>query len=919
MENTRIVEQQRKTNLKAEEIQLFKESFVIVPYYVSGFYNYSNLGISEKNIDPNDFETFKRIWTGNQSCTINWKDSMICQQDYDTKELIIDYRCGEVFLGAIQANDSQSRINNDVSFSEYKSQDIKKTINFYVNKHFKITDYYLLMFYKIPEYSGNTLYRLANIERDFIGRELVGYVLTFETINYDLANTGHARAQNIMPNNPGQGYLECIVKDKSWWDKLPQEEKDRLEIGKDFYQFYDRFIVADKRKMQNDPITQIEVKLIGVGILKTVVCVGRPVWRGDNFRKYRAPRLLFPYNFKPPETPNLFHSQQNVSNFYFGNFKPTLQYYKELMTFIKDSFTPVNEWKYEGFLEYDYAKLQQSNPVENGKFKNHIYGYIDTNNGGGNRNAWWINYHNSDDIVIDTSGNYGQTNEYVIRAGYNTEIWNWMMLTWWTQKQYKTLTIDIKNDITFGTTIGSALSSLFQGKYFVGLILATVGILGIVHNKIKNKTMQLNTGIIASSIIDYNNQLFKGNKIPFNMIDNSDNGKGNPNTIFFDGSTLVTAFEADLTDMFHSLKNPKRDVYNPDAETGDFTTLNIGQTKDENGNWLNKEHEPLLIATSHNMYLLAKQNINEGYIIDRIIIGAIFKGEISIEFKNRFGEVVWSGIYQSEGKWTNSMRDIWTEIETSPFGKENSFFYGPVSYPQPIPEPDYSFPDEVEQTWSSESFINGGEAWFKNHSVQDRKYHFYAPDVIDKYQWNVIGSKYNGIKLKDMSKLEFSHSDNVNGSYSSGSCEFGTIYLSQNILKPEFCELYDRVEIALNISGNDTQIITIWMKDFESNDIWNEYDYTCVSEEETPSGYTGFLSGMYFHGKVAYLIKFRVSINPTSDNKIALRMWFDYDSPICTGYEKIYGVVGDPDWFICDNPKTWTNAIKLEKVSLFPR
>ena len=61
MESTKITENLRQVKLKNQEIELFKQSFVIVPYKVSGFLDYTNRGLANEAVNPNNFETFKRI------------------------------------------------------------------------------------------------------------------------------------------------------------------------------------------------------------------------------------------------------------------------------------------------------------------------------------------------------------------------------------------------------------------------------------------------------------------------------------------------------------------------------------------------------------------------------------------------------------------------------------------------------------------------------------------------------------------------------------------------------------------------------------------------------------------------------------------------------------------------------------------
>lgn len=678
MENTRIVEQQRKTTLKAEEIQLFKESFVIVPYQASGFLNYTNNGYNADNINPNDFETFKRVWTGNDACVISWKNSVsLVQQDDDTMK--INFQLGEVFCGAIQTNDSENRIQNDMSFSEYKAQDIKKTINFYVNSHFEITDYYLLMFYKIPEYSGSTLYRLSNIERDFVGKQLVGYVLTFETINQDLANTGRAKQQNIMPNSPGQGYLECVVKQQEWYDNLPQNVKDSLVEGKDYYKFYDRYITADFEKIKNRPVSKICVKLFGTNILSCLVCEGRPVFKGDTFENWKPQRLLFPIKFGVPTTPNLYATQNNINNFYFGNFSPTLLYWKDLMSDIKDNLTPVNKWNYQGWLEYDYSKLQDTNPQasDSGGTSGYKYTLYD--------NDWTPELEVKS---INNTGVYGSKQTYNI-GGVKT-IENHLWDNFWTQKQIKTLPINLVENLSYGNTVLGGLALIGSGLFGIGkvnpflnilnigigTILGVVGLAFTLQQKLK-KRLQSFRGLIPASMLDFNNDLFgsQQGKIPFNIL-NSNNNTDTPNEIFFDGSTINTSFTAELTDRFTTSKVPGTSL----------STLNIGQTTFENGDNILSDGTQYLVEGIEE--LIPSKDTYEGYIIDSFKIQTIFNGDISVEFLDYNDEVIWSGIYQSEGKWTKSMREVWTEKNTSVFGRENSYFTNPIPYPKPIPNID---------------------------------------------------------------------------------------------------------------------------------------------------------------------------------------------------------------------------------------
>ncbi|MBR2708621.1 MAG: hypothetical protein IKE90_04230, partial [Bacilli bacterium] len=126
------------------------------------------------------------------------------------------YQLGDFFLGIIETNNFSNNLERDTAFSDYIKQEQVNTITFRVHNIFDINDNYNFYLYKIPELSKSTLYRIESIEKDFaVGtKELLGYVITFRTINQELATTGKSKQQNISNSAPGQGYLECEVKDQ---------------------------------------------------------------------------------------------------------------------------------------------------------------------------------------------------------------------------------------------------------------------------------------------------------------------------------------------------------------------------------------------------------------------------------------------------------------------------------------------------------------------------------------------------------------------------------------------------------------------------------------------------------------------------------------------------------------------------------
>jgi len=653
--NTKIIEAQRKVILNAEEIELFKQAFVIVPYQVSGFVDYTNKGAIDFPINPDDVETFKRLWTGNEAIILNWKNSLIYNGYAEELENNVYFQLGEVFLGNIETNDAQNMINKDTSFTDYTSQEVIKTVQFRVHKMFDITSYYQFMFYKIPEFSGSTLFRITNIERTYIGNILSGYVLSFESINQDLANTGTARQQNIMPNSPGQGYLECEVAPADW---IPEEG---LIDGKDYYKFFDKYIIANYQKTLNRPVHSVVVKAFGVGIISNVMFFGRKAKEGQALENYGIPRLIFPINLKPANTPNLYRSQNSEVNFYYGNFTPTLLYTKQLLQQIKDSFTPVNKWESQGALIYNKNDLEVSN-ADNSSLYN-----------------WSPNVPTE---KINTSDILGCRDTY--NAGGVKKIENHLWDNYWIEKEMLTMPMNKTTMLGYGSSLWAKASNLLTYNFWLGASLLVIGTSLFLAEKYKNRHFKGFRGIISKPLIDLNSSQYGDNSslpikeryLDFNILNNKSDS---PSSIFFDSTTMTTSFEAGLTDSFTTTDTSVNQIRR------NLNTSNIGQKQDEFGNYImNDISFPYLISGVETLTKAKEDNKSYGFIIDGFKICSIFTGEFSIEFKDNNGDIIWTGFYQSQGKWTNSKREIWTEKTTSVFGKENMFFKDPLPYPKEI-------------------------------------------------------------------------------------------------------------------------------------------------------------------------------------------------------------------------------------------
>ena len=686
MESTKIVESLRKVRLRNEELALLEQSFVIVPYLISGYQDYGNSGIITQQRFVNDYETFKRIWTGNDTVSICWKDSFSVNQN-ENGEMESQYQLGDFFLGIIETNNFSNNLERDTAFSDYIKQEQVNTITFRVHNIFDINDNYNFYLYKIPELSKSTLYRIESIEKDFaVGtKELLGYVITFRTINQELATTGKSKQQNISNSAPGQGYLECEVKDQKWFNESGRDLVENVDYIKTYGK---RYIVASKDKFQHRPVVKANIKFLGAAIPCAVAFVGRRV-DSLNSNKWGAQELIFLKDIENDLTPTLFRTQQNQQNFYFGSFKTTLSQEKEFFTYLKDMFGSINKIDFNGWLQYKMEKMKKTNPIQQDlgtDTENYQY-VLDKN--------WSFQW---DREKIINSGQSGVDTTVTIEGSKTLD--NHLFFNFWLQKDIaylptnKTETVGLRvvQDLFNFSAVGIIIN------FFNGSLLSKIG--NWVNKLMRPKFHGL-CGFVPAPFLDMNDDYWKdtvqtqfGDRMPMNFLEND---KDNPSSIFFRSDTINTSFSGSLTNRFR-----KNNVI--------YNTLEIGQKQFENGNYIypSNRTKPLLINGEEQ--LVDKTTL--GFIIDKILIQSIGKCDISVEFLDNSNEVVWSGIFQSEAKWTDSFREIWTIRDTSLFGRENMYFSKEIPYPKALTiigattKPDYQEHklDIFERQWRNTTY-----------------------------------------------------------------------------------------------------------------------------------------------------------------------------------------------------------------------
>lgn len=670
---TNIKNIERKIREYNENLTLFEQQFIIIPFLASGYVDYSNFGQVQGQYQIDNFETYKRVWTGNDSFIITWKDSVEFTNNDDNTKILKNYKIGDYLLGWLENNSSNNDIATDQSFDYYKSQSSEQSLTFRINaSRFKLDTNYEFMFYKIPEYSKDILYRVESIEREYVGLDLICYTLHLKALNQDLANTGQAKQQNVMPNSPGQGYYAPQIVD----DYQPQ--KNEIQ-GIDFLPIDNkRWIIVDKQKMLNRPVKKVVLKAFGLCIFSNIAIWGRRAVEGRDFRDFGVPRWIFPINITNASTQTIYRVQSSESNYYWiSNAQPTILFTKETFEALKSFVETDAIWSGQGFLGVNIDETKNTNPTTaETSYTYQLYGDNQLVQGKITNVPWTISL-NEKKYRTDTI--YGCEQYYTIKG--SKRIHDAMFDAFWTQKNMLTLPITAKNTLSFGWTLGAAYASAVAKNFISTALLLLVGITGTIINKVMKPNFQGFSGIIPASLFDFmaseTNGIYGGTaaqQIRLSYFENYD--QENDINKFFNTQTINTSFQADLTDKIKS----DRLTY------VDNETTCVGQTKWANGDNVCKDGSTFLLNGDATLVELRNDESDVGFIVDAFNIQAMFKGDYSVEFLDKDDNVVWSGIYQSQGKWTGSVREINTWINTSIYGRENMFISQPLPWPKPLPD-----------------------------------------------------------------------------------------------------------------------------------------------------------------------------------------------------------------------------------------
>lgn len=818
--NVILNESVRKSNLAKDEARAFvnQNSWCVIPYIVSGVQNYTNKGYTPNEINPNDAETFKRIWTGNDSCSILWENSVkIISNKNNEPEL--SYQIGEYKMGLLTSNSCSNQTLKDSGYSEYTSEQIKNYVTFQFDaKTNEFNSYDMLKFYKIPKFSKEDIYRIVSVHKVFRTdtREIDYYSVSFESVNQTFSNSGRARQQNINMSSVGQGYLNPVVMSETEFKSLNGWEN--LVNGTNYIELINgEYLLADKNKFNHRPAKKAIIKYYGNAMPISISFVGRPVHKGDRPTKLRALRPIFGVTIEQPITPNLQRTSNATNNWYFGEFVPSMDGWIDIMKVLKDNVNNViSKQEFNGTFKFNYDKTQATNPLTNltnpnpdpideekrddtdGAYTYSIYQQL----AGDEWNQWTPSYEEVPMTIKNTYGVYGGNNGFKY-AGPTKRILDIFFDNYWIYKNDLQIPLNIRETKTFGSFIaagiglaGVAVTSVMKPAKnwfrFGGLLSSAAALLGVgigytVSRQVSPPKATSIYGIVSAPFTDLSKVQFTPqasgkykNYLPITSFTNDSVDAVN-SLIFNTPNSFNFQIQMELTDLFENVNSSGIANLNP---VGIYSTSSIGQKdKFETPNGTITTNSGFQMLMNGKQKLVPHRDI-EGYIIEQINLDNCFAGDISIEFLDANDNVIYSGIYQSEAKWTGNIRDRWTSITTSIFNNQNIITDKPFKYPSDIIEP------SIEK-WTATN---------KTSNPLNMTYTFQKTNDVKPSMQNSNRPKINLEVVKNITYTE----NNWNPLFRDN------LWSTMDFIKSH----YSSLEVVLNAPDFNNQLVTITFDEF---------------------------------------------------------------------------------------------------------
>lgn len=653
----------RYSNYRDQLPDIGHENGVFVfPYKLrSGYLNKTENGYVWSDDEVNEYNFFQKLITGKDNINVVWEGSTILTKPKGVNRYYYKFEVGKYYLGEIignelfaetqfyddELNQKNIKVNNTVilHFVYNEENDVEK--NFPNLRPFAVEKEDMFKLYKIPQLFGEEWMYISNVRYETMpnDNEIVGCFITFASLNEQLSKSGRTVESYIHENAPNEPYAKPLL-------SVDKNEKGEMipcvELDESAMSFGGKLV------------KHIQVEIYGTNALSAITVVGRRLKKDENGKPYfSAWQFLYPYSFVKPKTYDLEKTSTPSSNFYiFPNCN---------LDFTK-SIGWIEQWKKAGDV-------------------------VATNNFTGilmiGKNADWEGeVHKSNSINTSASVINGLHFDYwtkTWRPFFNLSVSQPYSLTkdnpycvndlWFTQND-SFLDILIKNSFIYWQQLELPLGFHSTKPYRFsdipivgGMVAALIGDRTMRSNTARKKTIPLcciidcAAATCGCSILTSGEGSVWDKAIPLSFF----GGEEVPKFLGVDVCNTTLCFS-----LTHLLV---------DNDGKEWDTVYLGQKTNENLEPLFDDAEKVFQYDGTQK----PKETDECYIIDKVIIQGLIKNDIKITFfdeNEQLANPLWTTKVQSQGKYTNSLRNWTTEITTGGWNDKYVLFDKKFTWPE---------------------------------------------------------------------------------------------------------------------------------------------------------------------------------------------------------------------------------------------
>ncbi len=597
-----------------------KGKIFVFPFnIILGTANSSEIGLTTQNLNPADFGAFEKIFSGRDSVLLQWEGATKLIKVNEGDDFFTkQFQIGVNRSGLITETLSNTEFNSSAEDTDFIGQRINKNIKIRFDT-WNPADKDFFKFYIIPQNGSSNIFYIssATVYKDITDNSFIFSEVIFSNIKDEISSSGRSINNFVQFSAAGEGYA---------FPKVSIDKDQQVPV-----------ISIDKNRLLDRPVDEIQVEFYGNVIFNSIYCLGRKTANTFNSatneyeasKKLYAPHFLFPYKATTPRTDELSRTSGIESNYYLmlnGEANITL-YWKEW----KESVAAVSDFSklrnYEGTIITNVKQVEKTNNATTKRSlwdNSFTFNLTDFEFG----NSEWNPYIEAN---ISLTGDIKVADFNFFNAICNMEV----------EKLPLSLTQSTVFSIKDIPLIGGFLNTL------------SLGLTPTWANNDKVIAAKLINGLISCISYDFNSKGMDAleGKLIMDLFknDTSDDIGGLIGT-----NSLTSGFRFKLTDIF-------------DDEGIERNTVDLGQTKA--GSWKVKSStrtkDPKLEAL-------------EGYILDAINIKVVGKCDYKITAYSK-GTPVYSGKFQTRGKFSGAIREYSNTIKLSNWNEENGKI---IDYPE---------------------------------------------------------------------------------------------------------------------------------------------------------------------------------------------------------------------------------------------